>query len=222
MAQPPSDRIRVRRHPERGVYDRDTLYAILDEAPVCHVGFVHDGQPIVLPTIHARLGDRLYLHGAIASTMLRSLAGGAPACVTVTLLDGLVLARSVYNHSMNYRSAVVVGPALEVTQREEKLAALRALVDHIVPGRWGDARVPSEPELRATKVLGMTLDEASAKVRGGPPSDDAEDMDLAVWAGVVPAAIAYGAPETAPEMPGRAVPDYVLRLVEGPPGPARS
>jgi nitroimidazol reductase NimA-like FMN-containing flavoprotein (pyridoxamine 5'-phosphate oxidase superfamily) len=201
MAAAPSERTRVRRHPERGRYDRETLDAILDEAFYCHVGFVREGQPYVLPTIHARVGDRLYLHGAAASAMLDGLAGGAPACVTVTLLDGLVLARSVYDHSMNYRSAVLLGRLTEVTDREEKLRALEAIVEHVVPGRSAEARGPSEAELKATRVLAMPIAEASAKVRTGPPKDSLEDMRLPIWAGVVPLALAALAPEPDPAAP---------------------
>jgi nitroimidazol reductase NimA-like FMN-containing flavoprotein (pyridoxamine 5'-phosphate oxidase superfamily) len=186
---PVTDRTRVRRHPERGDYRRETVYAILDEALYCHVGFVRDGQPCVLPTIHVRVGDALYLHGANASAMLGALADGAPACVTVTLLDGLVLARSVYHHSMNYRSAVVYGTLAEVTDPEEKRGALQALVEHVVPGRSADARPPSEQELQATRVLRLPIREASAKVRSGPPKDAEADMALPVWAGIVPLAL---------------------------------
>jgi nitroimidazol reductase NimA-like FMN-containing flavoprotein (pyridoxamine 5'-phosphate oxidase superfamily) len=214
LAEAASDRTRVRRHPERGVYDPAAIHAIVDEAPICHVGFVHEGQPFVLPTTHGRRGDTLYLHGAVASTMLRGLARGLPVCVTFTLLDGLVLARSIYNHSMNYRSVVAVGTAVDVRGREEKLQALEAITEHVMPGRWQDARQPSEPELKATRVLRLSLIEASAKVREGPPVDDEEDMSLPVWAGVVPVAIRLGAPEAAPEMAhGTAAPAYVAARV---------
>lgn len=211
----PSRRTRVRRHPERGRYDRETVYGILDAATFCHVGFVIDGQPLVIPTLHGRDGDCLYLHGAVASTMVRHLAAGSRVCVTASLLDGLVLARSLYNHSANYRSVTVLGAATEVTGQGEKLQALRALAEHIVPGRFGDARAPSEAELKRTRVLRLPLAEASAKVRTGPPIDDAGDMDLAVWAGVVPVETRLGPPLAAPEMPqGRAVPDYLLRYID--------
>ena len=182
----PSARTTVKRHPERGAYDRDAIDAILDEALVCHVGFAIDGQPFVIPTIHARDGDVLYIHGSPGSRMLRNLRDGIDACVTVTLLDGLVLARSVYNHSMNYRSAVVLGRPREVTDPEQKLRAMRCVVEHIVPGRWDDARRPSEKEIKATTILALPLTEASAKVRTGPPTDDEEDLSLPVWAGVLP------------------------------------
>jgi uncharacterized protein len=186
MPPPPTTRTRVRRHPERGDYDRATIDAILDEALICHVGFVVDGQPFVMPTIHARDGDVLYIHGSPGSRMLRSLKGGVDVCVTVTLLDGLVLARSVYNHSMNYRSAVVLGRAQEVTDRDEKLHAVECVVEHVVPGRWADARQPNEGEIKGTTILALGLGEASAKVRSGPPTDDEDDLSFPVWAGVVP------------------------------------
>jgi hypothetical protein len=179
-------RTTVRRLPERGVYDRDTIYAILDEALICHVGFVVDGQPFVIPTIHWRDGDTLYVHGSAASRMLRALRAGVDACVTVTLLDGLVLARSAFNHSMNYRSVVVLGKATEVNDRDEKLRALNLLVNHITPERAAEVRPPNESELRQTIVLALPLGEASAKVRSGPPIDEDEDYALGVWAGVVP------------------------------------
>jgi uncharacterized protein len=176
----------VKRHPERGEYDRATIDAILDEALICHVGFVLDDQPYVIPTIHARDGDTLYLHGSPASRMLRNLAKGVDLCVTVTLLDGLVLARSVYNHSMNYRSVVVLGHAREVTETEEKLQAMRQVVEHLVPGRWEDARQPTEGEIKGTMILALSLEEASAKIRTGPPKDFEDDMGLPVWAGLIP------------------------------------
>ena len=192
-----TDRTKVRRHPERGVYDREPIDAILDEALICHVGFVVDGQPFVIPTIHARAGDVLYLHGSPASRMLRTLRDGVDVCVTATLLDGIVLARSVYNHSLNYRSAVVLGRAREVVAADEKLAALETIVEHMVPGRWSDARQPTQGELDGTTVLALALDEASAKVRTGPPSDFDRDMDLPVWAGVIPLRLEPGAVESA-------------------------
>src|SRR3954468_10891127 len=190
-----TDRTRVRRHPERGAYEREPIDAILDEALICHVGFVVDGQPFVIPTIHARIGDVLYLHGSPASRMLRTLRDGVDVCVTATLLDGIVLARSVYNHSMNYRSAVVLGRAREVTDAAEKLRALEAVVEHMVPGRWSDARQPTQGELDGTTVLALALDEASAKVRSGPSNDFDRDTELPVWAGVVPLRLAAGGAE---------------------------
>jgi nitroimidazol reductase NimA-like FMN-containing flavoprotein (pyridoxamine 5'-phosphate oxidase superfamily) len=162
------------------------VYAILDEALFCHVGFIVDGQPYVMPTIHARVGDRLYLHGSKGSRMLRHLNSGGELCLTATLLDGLVLARSALHHSMNYRSAVVLGRAREVTDRAEKRSALRAVVEHVMPGRWDDTRQPNDKELDATFILSLPLREASAKVRTGPPLDEEEDYELSVWAGELP------------------------------------
>lgn len=176
----------MRRLPDRARYDRETIHAILDEGLVCHVGFVDGGQPFVIPSAYARVGDRLVVHGSAASRMVKALASGAPACVTVTLLDGLVLARSGFHHSMNFRSVVVVGTATEVTDPAEKRRALDAIVEHVVPGRVGSLRPPSENELRATRVVALPLDEASAKVRTGPPKDDEADYALAVWAGELP------------------------------------
>ena len=204
-----STRTAVRRHPERGAYDRETIDAILDEALVCHVGFVHDGQPYVIPTIHARLGDVLFVHGSPASRMLRTLRDGVDVCVTVTLLDGVVLARSVYHHSLNYRSVVVLGRAREVTDPDEKLRAMEAVVEHVVRGRWADARQPSDGEIKGTTILALPLDEASAKLRSGPPKDNASDLDLGVWAGVVPLQLQASAPVTDEAVPdGTPVPEY--------------
>ena len=181
-----TDRTRVRRHPERGVFDRAALYTILDEGFVCHVAFAVDGQPYAIPTGYARLGDALYLHGSATSRMVRQLSSGLGVCVTVTLVDGLVLARSAFHHSMNYRSAVVLGRARLVTDRDEKYAALRAFTDQVVPGRWGEVRPITEPELKGTAVLALPIEEASVKVRTGPPLDDGDDLAWPVWAGVVP------------------------------------
>lgn len=212
MADAPSARTAVGRHPERGVYDRAVIDAILDEGLICHVGFVVDGQPFVIPTIHARLGEMLYLHGSPVSRMMRSLGGGFAACVTVTLLDGVVLARSVYDSSMNYRSVVVLGTASEITDPDEKLRALEAIVEHVARGRWADARRPSAAEFKATSVVGMPMLECSAKVRTGQPIDGPEDVGLPIWAGVVPLRMVAGAPESAPDLPaGIAVPAYVAR-----------
>ena len=208
----PTPRTTVRRLPERGSYDRGVLHAILDEGLVCHVGFVADGQPFVIPTTYGRVGDALYIHGSAASRMLRSLAGGIPVCVTVTLLDGLVLARSAFHHSMNYRSAVVLGTAVAVEDVAERDAALRAITDHVVPGRWDAVRGPSEKELRATSVLRLPMDEASAKVRTGPPKDDEEDQALGAWAGVLPLALVPQPPIPDPTLrAGIAVPAHVAR-----------
>ena len=187
-------RTTVKRLARRGVYDRDVVYSILDEGLICHAGFVVEGSPVVIPTIHWRQGDTLYFHGSAASRMLRSLRDGVEACVTVTLLDGLVVARSAFHHSMNYRSAVVFGTAREVVDREEKLVALDALVEHVLRGRSSESRKANEKELRQTMVLALPIEEASAKVRTGGPVDDEEDYALPLWAGVVPITIAYGEP----------------------------
>jgi nitroimidazol reductase NimA-like FMN-containing flavoprotein (pyridoxamine 5'-phosphate oxidase superfamily) len=191
---PVTERTRLRRLPPRGVFERETVYGILDEALVCHVGFVADGQPFVIPTIHARLGDRLVVHGSAASRMLRNLAGGVPVCVTVTLIDGLVLARSAFHHSMNYRSVVVLGTAALVTDPAEKVAALEAIVEHVAPGRTPEVRPPTPQELKATSVLTIALDEASAKIRTGGPIDDEADLALPCWAGVIPLRLTPSAP----------------------------
>jgi nitroimidazol reductase NimA-like FMN-containing flavoprotein (pyridoxamine 5'-phosphate oxidase superfamily) len=205
-------RTRVRRRAQRGRYDRASVHAILDEALVCHVGFVADGQPIVLPTAHARCGETLYLHGSPASRMLRSLAGGVPVCVTVTLLDGIVLARSAFHHSMNYRSVVVLGRAHAVADDAEKRLALRSLVEHVASGRSGDARPPSAQELAQTLVLAVPLVEVSAKVRTGPPIDSAEDLALPCWAGVIPLELVPGAPVADPGLaPQLPAPGYATR-----------
>jgi uncharacterized protein len=203
-----SGRTTVKRLAKRADYDRETVNAILDEALICHVGFVHDGRPYVIPTIHARDGDTLYLHGSPGSRMLRELKRGFDVCVTVTLLDGLVLARSVYHHSMNYRSVVVLGRAHELTSRDEKLRAMERVVEHVVPGRWRDARHPTEGEIDGTTILTLSLDEASAKVRSGPPGDLEADLTLPVWAGVVPLRLTAQGAESDCELP---VPPYVER-----------
>src|SRR5437773_2583409 len=199
-------RTTVRRLPKRGVYDRAAVFAILDEALVCHVGFARDGQPFVIPTIFARVEDRLYVHGSAASRMLEALAEGIDVCVTVTLVDGLVLARSAFHHSMNYRSVVVLGRARLVTDPDEKRAALVAVVEHVVPGRSRDVRDPSERELLATSVLRLDLLEVSAKVRTGPPVDDPEDMDRPCWAGEIPLRLEAQAPVADPQLRARVEP----------------
>jgi hypothetical protein len=183
---PMSDRTRIVREPQRAVYDRGIVYEILDEGFVCHVGFTADQQTFVIPTMYARVGDAIYFHGSAASRMLRGVGGGLNVCVTVTLADGLVLARSVFNHSMNYRSVVALGIAAIVDESDEKLAALQAFTEKILPGRWNDARQPNEKELKATTILRLPLTEVSAKVRVGGVEDDAEDYALKVWAGIVP------------------------------------
>jgi nitroimidazol reductase NimA-like FMN-containing flavoprotein (pyridoxamine 5'-phosphate oxidase superfamily) len=181
-----SDRTRVVREANRAVYDREAIYKILDEGFVCHVGFSAEGQPFVIPTMFARLGDAIYFHGSAASRMLRGAGGGLPVCITVTLVDGLVLARSVFNHSMNYRSVVALGTATLIGEPTEKLAALQAFTEKLIPGRWDDARQPNEQELKATSVLKLPLTEVSAKVRTGGVEDDAPDYALSVWAGIIP------------------------------------
>ena len=204
-----TDRTNLKRLPKRGHYERETVYGILDEGFICHVGFAVDGQPFVIPTGYARVGDKLYIHGSQASRMLRTLAGGVDACVTVTIIDGLVLARSAFHHSMNYRSVVVFGRATVVEDRREKLAALFAFSEHVVEGRWADVRQPNEQELRATTVLCLPLVEASAKVRTGPPLDDEEDYALRVWAGVVPLRLVASEPIKDPRLPdGIEAPGY--------------
>ena len=201
-------RTRVRRLPKRGAYDRPTIDAILDEALVAHLAFTGEGgQPYAIPTLHARVGDEVWVHGSAASRTLRTLGGGAPACLTVTLIDGLVLARAIFNHSMNYRSVIVLGEARAVTDPEEKRAALAAFAERIAPGRWADARPPTPQELKATSILALPLHEASAKVRTGPPVDGDADHALDVWAGVVPMRLVRGEP----------VPDPALRFgIEAP------
>jgi uncharacterized protein len=209
--QMPSPRTRVVREAHRGVYDRETVYRILDEGFLCHIGFVADGQPFVIPTSYGRRDANLYIHGSAASRMLRQMQkDGAPVCVTVTLLDGLVLARSVFNHSMNYRSVVVLGKATLVEDPKEKIEALRVLSEHILPGRWDDARQPNERELKQTSVLRVPIEEFSAKVRTGPPIDDEEDYSFPTWAGVIPLEMKAGAPINDARLePGREVPAYV-------------
>jgi uncharacterized protein len=195
-----TSRTRVYRKPGRGHYDRELVHSILDEALVCHVGFVQDSQPYVIPTIHARDGDTVYLHGANANRTFRVLAGGAPCCLTATLVDELVLARAALHHSLNYRSVMALGTAREVTDPEEKQKGLRLVVEHVAPGRSEEVRGPSEVDLRSTKVLSMEIEEASAKVRTGPPIDDEDDLELPYWAGVLPLELATGIPVTAPDL----------------------
>ena len=197
---PPTERTTLKRLPKRGVYDREIVYGILDEGFVCHVGFAVDGQPFVIPTGYARVEDQLYIHGSQVSRMLRTLAGGIDVCVTVTLVDGLVLARSAFHHSINYRSVVIFGNATLVEDRAAKLAALFAFSEHVIRGRWDDVREPTEQELKATTVLSLSLAEASAKVRSGPPVDDEEDYALDVWAGVLPLKTFAGAPINDPRL----------------------
>jgi nitroimidazol reductase NimA-like FMN-containing flavoprotein (pyridoxamine 5'-phosphate oxidase superfamily) len=190
----PTERTQVVREPHRGSFDRETIYKILDEGFVCHVGFTVEGQPYVIPTMFARVGEAIYFHGSAASRMLRGLSSGLAVCITVTLIDGLVLARSVFNHSMNYRSVVALGKATLVDEGEEKIAALRAFTEKILPGRWDDARQPNEKELKATSILRLALNEVSAKMRTGDVQDDEEDYALPVWAGVLPIRLAASEP----------------------------
>lgn len=210
MANASSERTRIRRVPARAEYERRAIEAILDEALVAHLGFLHEGQPYVIPTLHARVGDTLYFHGSAAGRAIRALGAGLPACLTVTLLDGLVLARSVFHHSVNYRSVVVLGTATPVEGATEREQALRAFTERLVPGRWEEVRPPSPQEIRATRVLALDLREASAKVRLGPPLDEPEDYALPAWAGVIPLRTAAGAPLPDPRLaahvePSRAV-----------------
>lgn len=207
----PTERTKVRRLPDRGRYDAETVRKILDEAFVCHVGFVVDGQPFVIPTNFGRVEDVLYLHGSSASRMLRTLADGVQVCVTVTLIDGLVLARSAFHHSVNYRSVVILGRATPVEDPDEKNRALVAFTEHIMRGRWDAIRQPTEQELKATSVLALPLEEVSAKVRTGPPKDDEADYSLPIWAGVLPLPIVPGKPISDPRLiPGIATPANVL------------
>lgn len=210
MATAPSQRVRVRRAPARADYERATIDAILDEGLVAHLGFAVDGQPYVIPTLHARVGDTVYIHGSAASRMIRTLTAGAPAGLTVTMIDGMVLARSAFHHSMNYRSVVVLGEARAVGDPAELLTALEAFTEKLVPGRWGEVRGPSAKELKGTRALAMSLDEASAKVRTGPPVDDDEDYELDVWAGVIPLNLAAGAPVADPKLADGIAPSKIV------------
>jgi len=208
----PTERTILKRLPKRGEYDHASVYQILDEAFICHVGFVADRKPVVIPTSFARIGGDLYIHGSAASRMLRSLQEGIDVCVTVTLIDGLVLARSAFHHSINYRSVVIFGNAKVVDDPDEKIKALHAFTDHVVTGRWEEVRPPTESEMLATLVLKLPLVEVSAKVRTGPPIDDEEDYDLSVWAGVVPLSIAAGSPISDDRLPADIeVPEYARR-----------
>jgi len=206
----PTPRTRVVREADRAVYDRETVYRILDEGFLCHAGFVVDGQPFVIPTSYGRKGAYLYIHGSAASRMLRQMKESVPVCIEVTLLDGLVLARSIFNHSMNYRSVVILGKATLVDDPEDKLAALRILSEHILPGRWDDSRQPNERELKATSVLRVPIEEFSAKVRQGPAIDDEDDYSFPTWAGVVPLEMKAGTPIDDPRLNSKRQP-YVYR-----------
>ena len=211
-----TERTTLKRLPLRGVYDREQVFPILDEGFICHVGFAVESRPFVIPTGYARSGDKLYIHGSQASRMLRTLKTGVDVCVTVTLVDGLVLARSAFHHSMNYRSVVVFGRAVLVADAREKLAALQAFSDHVIRGRWEDVREPTGQELKATTVLRLPLEEVSAKVRTGPPLDDAEDYFLPIWAGVVPVSLVAGVPIPDARLPEDiAVPNYAIGYKRG-------
>ena len=213
----PTPRTRINRLPNRGDYSRETIYSILDAAFLCHVGFVVEGQPYVIPTGYGRAGDTLYLHGSAASRMLRTLAGGVDVCVTVTLLDGIVLARSAFHHSMNYRSVVILGKAALIEGDAEKTEALRIISENIVPGRWEHVRKPSAQELKATAVLSLPIEEASAKLRTGPPLDEEEDYALDVWAGVLPLKLRAGEPVPDPRLGPKytEIPAHVDRVRRG-------
>ncbi|HVX18541.1 MAG TPA: pyridoxamine 5'-phosphate oxidase family protein [Acidimicrobiales bacterium] len=209
----PTSRTTVKRLPERGHYDDATVAAILDAATICHIGFVVDDQPYVIPTICARSDANVYVHGSPASRMLRTLDAGADMCLTATVVDGLVLARSSFHHSINYRSVVVLGRARKVTDRDEKAEALRVITDHVVPGRYDEARVPTDKEVRSVNVLALSLEEASAKVRTGPANDEPDDYDLPIWAGVVPVTTTFGVPVPDDRVPaGTPIPASVGRL----------
>jgi nitroimidazol reductase NimA-like FMN-containing flavoprotein (pyridoxamine 5'-phosphate oxidase superfamily) len=216
MNFPRTDRTSLKRLPKRGVYDRESVYGILDEGFICHVGFAIDGKPFVIPTGYAREDGRLYIHGSQASRMLRTLAGGIDVCVSVTLLDGLVLARSAFHHSMNYRSVVIFGRATVVEDKADKATALFAFSEHVIPGRWSEVREPTQQELAATTVLSLDLVEASAKIRSGPPIDDEEDYALPVWAGVIPLRLAAGEPIKDPRLPEAIqAPSYITDYKRG-------
>ncbi len=219
MAEAPTERTRLHRHPERGDHDRATIHAILDEALICHLAWVGpDGEPRIIPTIHARDGNTLYIHGSQASRTLRAIRAGACVCVEATILDGLVLARSTPMHSMNYRSVVVFGAPREVTDRAEMDLAQRVLVEHVIPGRTADARMPTDKEFKETAIFAISLDEASAKIRTGGPGDPDEDLSLPVWAGVLPLRLATGEPEPDDRLgPGIDTPDYVTGYRRGGP-----
>jgi nitroimidazol reductase NimA-like FMN-containing flavoprotein (pyridoxamine 5'-phosphate oxidase superfamily) len=211
-----TDRTTLKRLPARGFYDHELVFKILDEGFICHIGFNVDGRPVVIPTGYARIGEKLYVHGSQASRMLRTLKTGVDACVTVTLVDGLVLARSAFHHSINYRSVVIFGQAKLVDDAQEKLAALVAFSEHVIRGRWDDVREPTEQELKATTVLSLELAEVSAKVRTGPPLDDDEDYELPIWAGVVPLRVVAGEPIPDPRLPNNIpAPGYALKYERG-------
>lgn len=205
----------VRRQPDRARYDEATIHSILDEAVFCHLGFIHEGHPVVIPTIHVRVGDHIVLHGSPASRMMRALKGGAEVSIAATILDGLVLARSVFHHSMNYRSVVLFGRGELIEDPAEKLEAMRVFTEKILPGRWDDARLPTDKEFRGTLMVSVPIDMASAKTRVGPPVDDDEDMDMEIWAGVIPYRLAPGTPIPDPDMqPDTPFPSYLRHLLD--------
>ncbi|HNQ14052.1 MAG TPA: pyridoxamine 5'-phosphate oxidase family protein [Pyrinomonadaceae bacterium] len=207
-----TNRTKLKRLPKRGNFDRDVVNSILDEALVCHVGFVVDGKPFVIPTSFGRIGDTLVIHGSAASRMMRNLSDGIDVCVTVTLLDGLVLARSAFHHSVNYRSVVIFGQAEKIEDEAEKEAALKALTEHLIPGRWPETRPPNALELKATTVLTIPIEEASAKIRTGDPVDDEDDYELPFWAGIVPLKMVAGEPKDDGKLKdGVEVPEYVVK-----------
>ena len=214
--RPASDRVRVRRQPERGLYDRASIDAVLDAGLIAHVAFLDGDQPICIPTLYARVGDRVYIHGSRASRTLRALAAGAEACLTVTLVDGLVLARSVFEHSANYRSAVLIGSFRRIEGEQERHDAYEAFVEKLLPGRWNEVRAPNVQELKATEILAIPIGEASVKARSGPPSDDdSDDAALDVWAGVLPLRTAFGGPQSSPGLrDGIPLPRSVERLLD--------
>ncbi len=217
---PQERRNQVRRLPKRGQYDRETIYRIVDETLVCHIGFAEGEQPFVIPTLHARIGDTLYCHGAPAGRLIRHVAVGHPVCAAFTLLDGLVFARAAFHHSVNYRSAVLFGTGRLVESDEERLAVLAAITEHLAPGRWADARPPNRAELAATAVIAIAIASASAKIRTGPPSDDEEDDALPIWAGVLPLGLRALGPVNDPKLRGGiAAPDYIVRRADGVPEP---
>ncbi|HJZ48956.1 MAG TPA: pyridoxamine 5'-phosphate oxidase family protein [Roseiflexaceae bacterium] len=207
---PKTSRNKVKRLPERGHYDAATIYPIIDAALICHVGFVLDGQPFIIPTLHARRGDTILLHGAKGNRLLRHIQSGGEVCISVTLMDGIVLARSVFHHSINYRSAVLFGKGAVIADDQARLQALEAFTERLIPGRWRDVRQPNEVELKQTTIVAVPIESASAKIRNGPPKDEAEDYDLPVWAGVLPLQHAAGMPIADPQLkPGVELPDYI-------------
>ncbi len=209
-----SHRSKIKRLPSRGFYDKETINQIIDEALYCHVSFVHSNQPYIIPTIHARMNDRIVLHGAKGSRLMKHIAEGNEICIAITLMDGLVLARSVFHHSMNYRSVVIFGKGKLLENKVEKLEALKTITEHLIPGRWEDARKPNEKELNATTVVSIDIDEASAKIRTGPPIDDEEDYNLPVWAGVIPILQKFDSPVNDPKLNEDIVlPNYIREKI---------